>query len=305
MNAARPAAIATVLTLPLWLLLSGTAAASTRDRDHDRMPDRWEIKYKLDPRSAKDAKLDPDKDGLVNLAEYRDKTNPRKADSDGDRMPDGWEVRYGFNPRSDLTAGFVPWNHDPNGTRDSDRDALVNISEYRLKTNPRNPDTDGDGRLDGQEARDGTNPLVKDAPAGTPTTIEVPVDRPIQLPAPAPIRDSDGDGLNDAVEAVLGTDPNAADSDNDGLQDGAELTAGTDPKDPDTDDDGLTDGAETTATPPTDPVKADTDNDRLNDGAERAAGTDPTKPDTDADGLYDGAETPSITPTRWWRTGRR
>lgn len=45
--------------------------------------------------------------------------------------------------------------------------------------------------------------------------------------------DSDGDGLSDADEEALGTDPDAVDSDGDTYQDGWEVDAGTDPTDPD------------------------------------------------------------------------
>ncbi len=41
--------------------------------------------------------------------------------------------------------------------------------------------------------------------------------------------DSDGDGLTNAEEAQLGTDPNIADSDGDGMSDAQEVNAGTDP----------------------------------------------------------------------------
>ncbi|MFM1560677.1 MAG: lamin tail domain-containing protein, partial [Roseibacillus sp.] len=44
--------------------------------------------------------------------------------------------------------------------------------------------------------------------------------------------DSDGDGLSDSVEALLGTNPGLFDTDGDGRGDGAEVEAGTDPLDP-------------------------------------------------------------------------
>jgi hypothetical protein len=44
--------------------------------------------------------------------------------------------------------------------------------------------------------------------------------------------DSDGDGLCDADELILGTSPYLADSDGDGYPDGLELALGSDPLDP-------------------------------------------------------------------------
>ena len=44
--------------------------------------------------------------------------------------------------------------------------------------------------------------------------------------------DDDGDGLSNAEEAELGTDPNEPDTDGDGLADGDEVSLGTDPLDP-------------------------------------------------------------------------
>ena len=44
-----------------------------------------------------------------------------------------------------------------------------------------------------------------------------------------PVVDSDGDGLTDAEEAELGTDPNNPDSDGDGYEDGVEFDGNTDP----------------------------------------------------------------------------
>jgi len=94
--------------------------------------------------------------------------------------------------------------------------------------------------------------------------------------------DSDGDGLDDATESELGTDPLLWDTDSDGVSDGEEVAAGTDPLDP-----------------ASVPVRADaapggssldSDADRLADVDEAAFGTDPNNPDSDGDGYYDGDE---------------
>ena len=57
--------------------------------------------------------------------------------------------------------------------------------------------------------------------------------------------DSDNDGLSDAEEADIGTDPNNADTDGDGISDGDEVIHyGTDPLNQDSDGDGISDAAE-------------------------------------------------------------
>lgn len=56
--------------------------------------------------------------------------------------------------------------------------------------------------------------------------------------------DTDLDGLSDARERDIGTDPSLPDTDGDGLADGREVELGTDPLDPDTDGDRLRDGWE-------------------------------------------------------------
>lgn len=103
--------------------------------------------------------------------------------------------------------------------------------------------------------------------------------------------DTDGDGLTDAEEATLGTDPNDADSDDDGLSDGDEVNVyGTDPLNADTDGDTLNDSDELNLYG-SDPTLKDTDGDKLNDGDEiNLYGTDPTLKDTDGDTLNDGDE---------------
>lgn len=108
-------------------------------------------------------------------------------------------------------------------------------------------------------------------------------------PPVVPDVDTDGDGLNDAKEALLGTNPASKDTDADALDDGDEVAAGTDPTAADTDGDGLADGVEVKTTK-TDPVESDTDQDLLNDGEEIELGLDPKDPDMDGDTLLDGVE---------------
>ncbi len=81
-------------------------------------------------------------------------------------------------------------------------------------------------------------PVVEDEPEPEPV-----IDEPIPEPDP----DTDRDGLTDAEEAALGTDPELTDTDGDGLFDFEEVnTWKTDPLDVDTDGDTFEDGVEVT-----------------------------------------------------------
>ena len=81
-------------------------------------------------------------------------------------------------------------------------------------------------------------------------------------------KDSDGDGLTDAEEALLGTDPYNKDTDGDGLTDFEEVRIyHTDPLNPDTDFDGLSDGDEVHKYH-TNPLDRDTDHGGVSDGHE-------------------------------------
>lgn len=103
--------------------------------------------------------------------------------------------------------------------------------------------------------------------------------------------DTDGDGLTDAQEVQLGTNPNNPDTDGDGLTDGDEVNKyHTDPLISDTDGDGLSDGDEV-LTYKTNPLKSDTDGDGISDGDEvNKYHTNPLKKDSDGDGLTDYQE---------------
>jgi hypothetical protein len=290
------------------------------DSDGDGMPDGWEVLNGLNPINPGDAGMDNDIDGLNNLLEYlhgadpkskdTDKdglndgdelglaetdgipnkfiTNPSMSDSDGDGMPDGWEVLNNLNPTDSSDAAL-----------DQDTDGLTALEEYHNHTNPFNPDCDGDTLLDGDEVN-----IYKTDPNK---------------------KDTDGDGLTDDIETMVGsnTDPLKSDTDGDDLPDGwidlnnigikdageyedrnlnGVVDAGawnngngpgeTDPSKADTDRDGMPDGWEIKygLDPLVDDSRPDPDNDGLSNVQEYKANSDPLIPDTDGDGLTDGAE---------------
>jgi hypothetical protein len=69
----------------------GAMAHSWRgDRNHDRLPDRWERAHHLSLK-VNQAKRDQDRDGLRNRGEFLAGDNPRDADSDDDGIDDGQE----------------------------------------------------------------------------------------------------------------------------------------------------------------------------------------------------------------------
>ena len=205
---------------------------------------------------------DCDNDGLTNDEETVLATDPNVADTDGDGINDGQEVNTdGTDPLDSCdSVGGTPL-----GTADCDNDGLTNADEAIAGTDANVADTDGDGINDGQEVNtDGTDPLDScDSVGGTPLGTD----------------DCDNDGLTNAEEAIVGTDPNVADTDGDGINDGQEVNSdGTDPSDSCSSNGGTPLGTD------------DCDNDGLSNMAEATAGTDPNVADTDGDGISDGQE---------------
>jgi hypothetical protein len=186
------------------------------------------------------------------------------ADTDGDGFPDAYELLH-TNPPS-------PTALTPGG--DEDLDGLTNWDEFQLGTSPSDPDTDGDGLLDGDSITVSSGDARYTAWA-------------------ADILFTDDGGLRSfRGENALGTDPLNLDTDSDGLSDGVEThtgiwasasDTGTNPLNPDSDTDGLKDGVEThtgvfvsTTNTGTNPLNSDTDGDGAGDWYEvYASFTDP------------------------------
>lgn len=121
-------------------------------------------------------------------------------------------------------------------------------------------------------------------------------------------KDTDGDGLTDAQEAALKTDPNKKDTDGDGKDDKAEVGDVDKPTDTDkdgkidalessqadSDKDGIMDESDPNDSDPCKPNQnvgiCDQDSDNLTNAQEATLKTDPTKADTDGDGKKDGDE---------------
>ncbi|WP_370107455.1 hypothetical protein [Nocardioides sp.] len=254
------------------------------DSDDDGLTDGQEVDLTgTDPNNpdtdgdgTSDADEDPDADDLTNLEEVtgsenddfgNEPTDPLDEDSDDDGLTDGEETSS--TPATDPNT---PDNEQ--NVVDSDDDGLTDTEEGELGTDPNDPDTDGDGLLDGAEVNThGTDPL--DA-------------------------DTDGDSLSDGREVLkIGSNPKKKDTDKDGLKDGQEVKRyKTDPLKKDTDGDGLKDKVEIKGTAnkaygkcPTNPKKKDSDKDGLNDRQEiKRYGTDPCDKDTDNGGASDGKE---------------
>jgi hypothetical protein len=153
------------------------------------------------------------------------------ADTDADGLPDRWETRHGLDARRANAHG------DPDG------DGLWNVTELELRTDPREIDSDHDGRSDGDSDPDAD---------GVPNVVEQ------RIAALDPlVRDTDRDGRHDGED----------DTDGDGLPNATEVQLRLDPADEDTAGNGVADGAE------------DSDGDGVTNADELQTGTDPGTPD--------------------------
>lgn len=151
-----------------------------------------------------DLDTDIDGDGVNNADEIAAGLDPRNPDTNGDGIPDGdedadndgltnkEESDPNLNTTTDRNGDGKPDITD--GNKDEDGDGVDNKDEKDNGTNPFNPDTDGDGKKDGED--DVNN------------------------------NDVDNDGVNDADEKDAGLDSSKDDSDDNGVKDGDEDSDG-------------------------------------------------------------------------------
>jgi len=147
----------------------------------------------------------------VSLAGYAFELNDRDVDTSRN------SVHVFRGSTADLDGDGDPDFSDA----DVDGDDLDNAAESALGTDPRDPDTDGDGLPDGWE--------FDNQPATDP------------LDPTDPDLDYDDDGLTNRQEYGNGTNARERDSDDDGMDDGFEVAHGFDPTNA-TDADGDADG---------------------------------------------------------------
>jgi hypothetical protein len=89
-NRFRPLLVLAASCLGLIALLAVPSGAAAKDRNHDRIPDRWEKGHHLSL-GVNQAHRDQDRDKLGNRGEFLADDNPRDADTDNDGTEDGDE----------------------------------------------------------------------------------------------------------------------------------------------------------------------------------------------------------------------
>ena len=139
-----------------------TTVDAFSDFDRDGYPDALEVSFALNPLSA--TARDDDSDGVPNVIETAAGVNiDATTDSDGDGVPDAREIALGADPL-DANSPVA------NGNLDDDGDGVTNAIEHVLQLlgvvdDPdASTDIDGDGIVDADEIRFGTDPARDEQP---------------------------------------------------------------------------------------------------------------------------------------------
>jgi MYXO-CTERM domain-containing protein len=260
---------------------------------------------------SEDANLDGAVDPLTETdptpGNGADDSDAENDDSDDDGLSDDLEEFLGLDPADqDSDDDGVLDGNEPNPSDDNDEDGLINTLDV---------DSDDDGLLDGTELGEDcgdsdTAPghCTPDGDDGDTTTSML-------------LSDTDGGGVSDGSEdadldGVVdggeldpnddGDDGTVVDGDGDGLSDALEDHLGSDPTDDDTDNDGLLDGDEHNPSDNNDTdlfinlLDVDSDDDGLYDGTED--GKDCDDPDTQPGHCVPDADPASHTSGLLWDT---
>ena len=108
-----------------------TECSANPDSDYDGLPDEWEMEHFGNLLSGPND--DPDNDGLANVDEHLNDTDPNDVDTDGDGLSDGFEHNAtGTDPALADTGN----SGTSDAYKDSDGDGLTNLEEFKLGTNP-------------------------------------------------------------------------------------------------------------------------------------------------------------------------
>lgn len=177
------------------------------DTDADNLPDAWEMSNFGS--LSHEGTADGDGDGLNDLEEFQNGSNPTVADTDGDGLNDGDEAHLhntnncyadidgdGINDYYEVLYGLDAYTN--NDLTDKDRDGLLDTDEFNMWSSfgyfsdPSRVDTNFDGLIDSVVFHTGHDPNAADY---------------------------DGDGLDGSAEAAKGTSPAQADTDGDGVND--------------------------------------------------------------------------------------
>lgn len=276
------------------------------DEDMDGLPDDFELAHTTPPSATAlnpgdDLEFGGTGDGLTNLEEYENGTDPNDEDSDDDGLWDGPEVDATLNDFTTPTgyAATDPADPDSDSDEAGDGDGVNDFDEItgalngnygNAPTDPNSRDSDGDLMSDGYELANnllgGLDPNTDDANDDLdgdtiPNLYEYDPDQydpdysivHLRPQTRADKEDTDDDGFGDIVEDNYGSWLD-------------EFATGTNPTNPDTDGDGLPDGDEifdlnsyqgAMVVPAwCNPHVVDTDEDGFSDGYEvLTAGTDP------------------------------
>ncbi len=289
------------LIISSWITLS--IRAEMIDTDGDGMGDDYEAFFALNPNDSSDAALDPDGDGLTNLAESALWTDPNCSDTDRD----GWNDSQDNTP---LSRAFIDWGNPgfTNGdiytytgpdwwteaaksggqwlsdawhvpeTDSADTGALlIDIDPAGLSTNlmMRLTLLDAAGATLYVDLLDASQQVLVSSVdgnlvQGTDQAVQILREIPlVDYPDTATIRLRRGTGAVTVYDTIL-----FIDQDQDGLDADQETQLGSSDNNPDSDNDGLTDYAEV-FTHGSSPTSTDSDGDGLADDWEVANGFNP------------------------------